>query len=136
MVHVAIQEQKEMVIYSVRKAQIKAQSRAQVKALIFNKASTEVLKKYSTYSNVFSAKKAGKLPENTGINKYAIKLKEGKQPLFGLIYSLGLIELETLKTYIKINLANGFICSFKSPARAPILFDRKPDKNLCFCMDY
>ena len=49
------------------------------------------------------------LSENTGMNKYAIKLEEGKQPLFGPIYSLGLVELEILKIYIKTNLANGFI---------------------------
>ena len=43
------------------------------------------------------------------MNKNAIKLEEDKQPPFDLIYSLGLVELETLKTYIKINLANNFI---------------------------
>ena len=50
-----------------------------------------------------------KLPENTGINKHAIELKEDKQLPFDLIYSLESVELETLKTYIKLNLANGFI---------------------------
>ena len=49
------------------------------------------------------------LLENTGMNEYAIKLKKDEQLLFGLIYSLKLVELETLKTYIKTNLANGFI---------------------------
>ena len=43
------------------------------------------------------------------MNEHAIKLEEGKQPLFGPIYSLGPVKLETLKTYIDINLANGFI---------------------------
>lgn len=32
----------------------------------------------------------------------------GKQPLYGPIYSLKLVELETLKTYIKTNLARGW----------------------------
>ena len=76
------------------------------------------------------------LPENTGINEYAIKLEEGKQPPFGPIYNLGRIELEMLKTYIKANLANSFIRPSKSSARAFILFDRKPDWNLHFCVDY
>ena len=102
-----------------RKAQIKVQSeahngaqiqnKAQVGALLFDKAPTEVPAEYSDYSNVFSAEIAAELPENTGINEHAIKLEEGKQPLFGPIYSLGLVELETLKTYIETNLANGFI---------------------------
>ena len=29
------------------------------------------------------------LPERTGINKHAIDLKDGKQPHYGPIYSLG-----------------------------------------------
>ena len=91
---------------------------------------------YSDYNNVFSAEYVMKLPKNTGINEYAIKLIKGKQLLFELIYSLGPIKLKTLKIYIKINLANGFIQSSKSPARAPILFDRKPDRSLRLYVDY
>ena len=91
---------------------------------------------YFDYSNVFLAENATELPENTGINEHAIKLEEGKQPPFGPIYSLGPVELETLKTYIETNLANGFIQSSKSPAGAPILFNRKPDGSLCLCVDY
>ena len=49
------------------------------------------------------------LLENTRINEHAIKLKKDKQSPFGPVYSLELIELETLKTDIKINLANDFI---------------------------
>ena len=76
------------------------------------------------------------LPENTGINEHVIKLQDGKQPPYGPIYSLGLVELETLKTYIEIYLKTGFIQPFKSPAGAPILFDKKPDGNLWLCVDY
>ena len=79
---------------------------------------------------------AAELVENTKINKHAIKLEESKQSPFGLIYSLRSVELETLKTYIKNNLANGFIRTFKSPAKALILFDKKPDGSLRFCVDY
>lgn len=57
------------------------------------------------------------------MNDHVIKLEIGKQPLLGLIYSLGLVELEILKTYIKTNLINGFIQLFKSTVRALILFD-------------
>ena len=74
---------------------------AQVKALVSDKALIEVPTEYSDNSDVFSAKNAVKLPENTGINKYAIELEESKQPPFGPIYSLGRVELETLETYIK-----------------------------------
>ena len=69
------------------------------------------------------------------MNEYTIELEEGKQPLFGPIYSLGPIELETLKTYIKTNLANGFIRPSKSLAGVPILFDWKLNGSLRLCVD-
>ena len=140
--HVAIREREEIAMDPDRKAQIKAQSRAQIQdkaqagALPFNEAPTEVSVEYFDYSNVFSAENAAELPENTKMNKHAIELEEGKQPSFGPIYSLGPVELETLKTYIETNLANGFIRPSKSPAGAPILFDRKPDGSLRLCVDY
>lgn len=76
------------------------------------------------------------LPEHTGMNDHAIGLEEGKQPPYGPIYSLGPAELETLKTYIETDLKTGFIRPSRSPAGAPILFDRKPDGSLCLCVDY
>ena len=41
-----------------------------------------------------------------------------------------------LKTYIEINLANGYIRPSKFPAGASILFDWKPDASLRLCEDY
>ena len=74
--------------------------------------------------------------ENTRMNEHAIELKKGKQPPFEPIYSLGPVELETLKIYIKTNLVNGFIRPFKFPAGAPIFFDQKPDRSFCLCINY
>ena len=64
-----------------------------------------------------------KFLEHTGINDYAIELKEGNQPFFGPTYSLGPVELKILKPYIKTNLVNDFIRFFKSPAKTLIFFD-------------
>lgn len=47
--------------------------------------------------------------KNTDINEHTIKLVKGKQPSYRLIYILSLVELETLKTYIKIYLKTRFI---------------------------
>ena len=135
-VHMAIWERKKIVVDPGRKAQIEAQSKAQVGALLFNKTFIEVLAEYSNYNNVFLAENAAELLKNTEINEHAIKLKEGKQLLFRHIYSLGPVELETLKTYIENILANGFIRPSKFPAEAPILFDWKLDRSLRLCMDY
>lgn len=43
------------------------------------------------------------------INNHTIELKKDKQLFFKFIYSLKLVQLEILKTYIKTNLINGFI---------------------------
>ena len=131
-VHVTIREQEKMPMHSKKQAQIKAQ----VGTLLFNKAFIEIPAEYSDYSNVFSAEYAAELLENTGINEHTIELEESKQPLFGSIYSLRLVELETLKIFIKTNLANNFIRPFKSPVGAPILFDKKPDRSFRFCVNY
>lgn len=71
---------------------------------------------------LFLEKLAAELSKHTGINNHAINLEEGKQPLYGSIYSLGPMELKILKIYIKTNLINGFIHPSKSSASAPILF--------------
>ena len=129
-------------MHSARKAQIEAehetqdQNRAQVRALIFDKVPTVVLVEHSNYNNAFSAENITELPEYTGMNDHTIKLVEGKQLPFGPIYSLRPVALETLKTYIKTNLANNFIRSSKFSVEAPILFDRKPNKNLRLYVDY
>ena len=63
-------------------------------------------------------------------------LEEGKQPLYGLIYSLKSVELNIYQTYIKTNLANSFICLLKSLANILILFDQKPNRNCWLFVNY
>ena len=126
--HVDIWEREKMLVHSKKQAQ--------VGALLFNKVLTKVLAKYFDYSNIFLIENVAKLLENIRINEYAIKLEKDKQLLFNLIYNLGLVELETLKTYIKTNLAASFIWPSKSPARILIFFDRKPNKSLRLYINY
>ena len=128
MVHVAALEVTKMVVHPFREAQI-----GLLKA---DEAPTNIPAEYSDYVDVFSPELAAELPEHTGMNDHAIKLEEGTQLPYGPIYSLGSVELETLKTYIETNLKNGFIRTSMSPAGAPILFDRKPDGSLRLCVDY
>ena len=109
---------------------------AQIATLKRDKASTKVPPKYTDHAYVFSFDLAIELPENTGINEHVIKLHEGKKLPYKPIYSLRLVELETLKTYIKTHLKTGFIQTCKSPAGALSLFDNKPDNSFCLCVDY
>ncbi len=71
-----------------------------------------------------------------GINNNSVELVDDLQLPYSVIYSLGPVELETLKAYIQKNLANGFIMSSKSPTEVPILFDKKRNGSLRLCMDY
>ncbi len=76
------------------------------------------------------------LPENTGMNKHAIELIDGRQPPYGPIYALSPLELVTLKAYIETHLKTGFIRPSKSPASAPIFCNKKPDGILRLYVDY
>ena len=104
--------------------------------MISKEAPTKVLVEYSDFMNVFSSDFASKLHKHNGINDHAIELVDGQQLSYGPIYSLEPLELETSKACIETNLANGFIRPSKSPASAPILFDRKSDSSFRLCVNY
>ena len=110
--------------------------RPQKSGFIAEEASTKVLPEYLNFTDIFSLNLATELLEHTEINTNSIDLEEDKEPPYGPIYSLKPIELETLKTYIKTNLINDFICFSKSSANAPIFFDIKPNRSFCLCVDY
>ena len=101
-----------------------------------NEALTSISIEYSDFADVFSPDLASELPKHTGINNHAIKLVDDWQPPYGPIYSLGWVGLEILKTYIETNLKNDFIRPSKSPAKAPIFFDKKPDGSLRLYVNY
>ena len=108
--------------------------KAQLALLLAEKVTVPT--EYSDFADVFLEKSANVLPEQTRANEHAIELEKSKQLSYGPIYSLGPVELKMFKTYIEINLSNGFIRASKSPAGALILFVRKPNGSLRLCVDY
>ena len=108
--------------------------KAQITLLVIKEV--KILTKYSDFLDVFLKEKVLILLKTTELNQCAIKLQKDQQSLYRLIYSLGLVKLKTLKSYIKINLANGFIEPLKSTVSAFILFVKKPDSSLRLCIDY
>ena len=118
------------------KMSIHLSCQAQIALLNLKETPDTVPAEYSDFADISSEKSAAELPQHTGKSNHAIDLEDGKQPPYGPIYSLGPVELETLKTYIETNLANGFIRPSKSPAGAPILFVRKSDGSLRLCVNY
>ena len=101
--------------------------KSQIVGLIAKKAFTKVSVEYTNFVNIFFPDLMSELLEHTRINDYAIKLVDGQQPSYRPIYSLRLVKLKTLKTYIETNLANGFIKPSKSPANTLIFFSQKLD---------
>ena len=92
--------------------------------------------KYSDFTNIFSKKLAKMLLQYIKINKHAIKLEEGKLPLYRPINSINLVELKTFKTYIETILANSFIWPSKSPIGVLIFFGYKFNGSFYLCIDY
>ena len=95
-----------------------------------------VLDKYLDFANIFLQKSANVLSEQTRVNKHAIEFEKDKEPSYGLICGLKPVGFQIFKTYIKTNLANGFIQASKSPASTPIFFICKPNSSLCFYVNY
>ena len=108
--------------------------KAQIALLLGGKVTVPA--KYLDFTDLFLKHSANVLSKHTKIDEHAIKLEDGKQPLYRLIYSLGLVKLETLKTYIKTNLANGFIQPSKFPVCGLILFICKSNGGLRLCINY
>lgn len=98
-----------MAFFSLKKLTITIHlaKKAQIALLLAKKVKIPV--EYLDFANIFSKQKPIVLPEQTDFNAHFIKLKNSRQPLYGPIYSLGLMKLETLKIYIKIYLKTGFI---------------------------
>ena len=69
---------------------------------------TSVPPEYYNYADIFSKAKASELPPYRDYD-LKIDLEEGASPPLGTLYSLSLVELTALQTFINENLAMGFI---------------------------
>ncbi|CEO95380.1 hypothetical protein PBRA_009646 [Plasmodiophora brassicae] len=96
---------------------------------------TQLPAKYADFADVFDEAAASRLPEHRAFD-CAIDLHTGKEPPFGRLYGLSPREQEAMKVYLTTNLESGFIRPSKSPAGAPVLFAKKKDGSLRFCVDY
>ena len=81
--------------------------KTQIVLLIAEKVKVSI--KYLNFSDIFLEKKTSILLKATNLNQHIIKLQKYQQLLYRSIYSLGLVELVTLKTYVETKLGTGFI---------------------------
>ena len=95
----------------------------------------QILKELLEFADIFLNEKAGTLPILKE-GDHAIKIEEGKEPLYGPLYNLSQIELAELRRYLEDTLIKGWIYRLISLAGAPILFILKKDGGLRLYVDY
>jgi hypothetical protein len=67
---------------------------------------------------------------------HKIKLKSNNTFKYSLLYKMTTVELKTVKEYLINNLDKGFIKASQALYAAPVLFVKKPDESLRFCIDF
>jgi transposase InsO family protein len=92
---------------------------------------------YAEWAHVFSKAESDILPPHRSYD-HKIELAEGgEQHLrYSPLYKMSAEELEVVKEYITENLSKGFIEPSQAPFAAPVLFVKKPNGSLRFCIDF
>jgi hypothetical protein len=67
---------------------------------------------------------------------HKIELKGDNTLGYSLLYKITTAELKTVKEYLINNLDKGFIKASQALYAAPVLFVKKPDKSLQFCINF
>lgn len=90
---------------------------------------------YYDFLDVFNRKQANTLPPHRPWD-HTIGLQPENQPPAARPYSMNLHELKSLREYLDKELDKDLIRVSRSPAAAPVLFVKKPNGDLRFCIDY
>ena len=90
---------------------------------------------YTDYKDVFSKAVSDQLVPYQLYN-YKIQLERKNNLEFSPLYNYNLEELQAIKKYITENLYKGFIASSSILYTVPILFAKKGDSSLQFCIDF
>ncbi len=90
---------------------------------------------YHEYLDVFLKKVINTLSPHRSYD-HTISIEPGKSPLFGSLIEMSQDELKILKKYLKKHLFKSFICASSSSAAASVLFVKKPEGELCLCVNY
>jgi hypothetical protein len=96
-----------------------------------------IFSKYHDFLNVFFKKKADMLSSHRK-HDHRIELKTDKEEEhdYASLYNLSKEELQLVKKYLKKLLDKGFIESSTTLYASLILFAKKSDDELRFCVDY
>ena len=110
-----------------------------IEKVLAPKSTTDPAKKLSTeyhnFFDVFFRADLDILPLQHLFN-YKILFIEKKTPPWDSLYSMSQDELKVLKKYLEENLSKGFIRASSFPTMFLVLFARKPEGGLRFCVGY
>ena len=88
-----------------------------------------------SHLKVFSKAISDKLPPHRP-NDYWIILEAPQDIKYSPFYKMLTPELEAVRKYLTENLEKGFIVASQSPFASPVLFVKKINEDLRFCVDY
>lgn len=92
-------------------------------------------REYQDFLPLFPEVNANRLPPHRPYD-HKIHLKERFETPFGPLYFLSGLEMEELKKWEQENLVKGFIKALLTPCIALIVFVKKKDGRLRFCVDH
>ena len=90
---------------------------------------------FQDLTDVFSQTDSDELPPHRTID-HKIVLEQENALGFSPLYHMSLAELQAVKQYLLDNLNKGFIVPSQAPYASPVLFVKKPNGGLRFCIDY
>lgn len=93
-------------------------------------------KEYHEFAEVFSKLRSNTLPPHRPGNDHHITLEEKRKHSYTPLYNMSGEELSEVKKYLEEGLAKGFILPSTAPYGSPVLFVKKSDGGLRFCVDY
>src|SRR6266536_213282 len=100
----------------------------------------EALKKvlreqFWNFTRAFLTEESDKLPPHR-LYDHKIVLEGDNTLGYSPLYKMTTEELEIVNQYLIDNLYKGFIAPSQAPFAAPVLFVRKPNRSLWFCIDF
>ncbi len=128
-----------LIISEINKALSSVKDFAKVNKMISVMSLNELKKKllivYHDFLNVFDREKITQLSLHWSYD-HKIELKEESQFFKSWLYLILSYKLQKIKEYLEENLKKKFITFSKASFASSILFVKKKDNSLCFCMNY
>ncbi len=128
-----------LIISEINKALSSVEDFAKLNEIISVMSLHELKKKllivYHDFLNVFDREKATQLSLHQSYN-HKIELEEENQFSRSQLYLMSSYKLQKVKEYLKENLKKKFITLSKASFASSILFVKKKDNSLRFCVNY